>query len=212
MPQKPLIRRGGKSGERCKTKNVKRRNAETDGIDPGRTAEQGLPDFGGGEFPAAFGLFGPGVRVVQRTKRVLRLDFSENWTVNAESGPPAKTKRTAENIAKSAERNDRAFFALIENWCETWWLLMDAEKPLMGLSDGGCGGSGYSLLTGLVANTCSLPVKANTRSAPCCPDAKRTYVRIKAGKPGTASPPEIAVKTRIKPADAPKRAAAIHIP
>ena len=109
MPQKPLIRRGGKRGERCKTQNVERRNAETDGIDPGRTAEQGLPDFGGGEFPAAFGLFGPGVCIVQRTKRVLRLDFSENWTVNAESGPPAKTKRTAENIAKSAERNDRAF-------------------------------------------------------------------------------------------------------
>lgn len=52
------------NGERCKTKNVKRRNAETDGIDPGRTAEQGLPDFGGGEFPATFGLFGPRVRVV----------------------------------------------------------------------------------------------------------------------------------------------------
>ena len=164
MPQKPLIRRGGKRGERCKTKNVKRRNAETDGIDPGRTAEQGLPDFGGGEFPATFGLFGPWVRVVQRKKRVLRLDFSENWTVNAESGPPTKTKRTAENIAKSAGRNDRAFFALIEKRRETWWLLMDAEKLLMGLPDGGCGGSGCLMLTGLVANTCSRPRWANIRS------------------------------------------------
>lgn len=89
---------------------------------------------------------------------------------------------------------------------------MDAEKLLMGLSDGGCGGIGCLMLTGLVANTCSLPVKANTRSAPCCPDAKRTYVRTKAGKPGTASPPEIALKPRIKPVDAPKRAATISVP
>jgi len=95
---------------------------------------------------------------------VLRLDLPENWTVKSESGPPAKTKRTAENIAKSAERNDRAFFALIENWCETWWLLMDAEKLLMGLPDGGCGGIGCLMLTGLVANTCSRPRWANIRS------------------------------------------------
>lgn len=162
MPQKPLIRRGEKRGERCKTKNVKRRNEETDGIDPGRTAEQGLPDLGGGKFPAAFGLFGPGVRVVQRKKRVLRLNFSENWTVKSESGPPAEPRERTENIAKSAERNDRAFFALIENWRGTWRLLMDAEKLLMGLPDGGCGGSGCLMLTGLVANTCSLTVKANT--------------------------------------------------
>lgn len=143
---------------------------------------------------------------------MLRLDFSENWTVNAESGPPAKTKRTAENIAKSAERNDRAFFALIENRRETWCLLMDAEKILMGLPDGGCGGSGYPLLTGLVANTCSLTVKANIRSGTCCRIIKRTYVRIKAEKPGTASPTEIALKPRVKPVDAPKRAAAILVP
>lgn len=124
---------------------------------------------------------------------MLRLDFSENWTVNAESGPPAKTKRTAENIAKSAERNDRAFFALMENRRETWWLLMDAEKLLMGLPDGGCGGSGYPPLTGLVANACSRPRWVNIRSQTCCLDAKRTFVRTKAGKPCTASPPEIAL-------------------
>jgi len=143
---------------------------------------------------------------------VLRLDFSENWTVNAESGPPAKTKRTAENIAKRAERNDRSFFALIENRRGTWQLLMDAEKLLMGLPDGGCGGIGYPLLTGLVANTCSRPRWANIRSQTCCLDAKRTYVRIKTRKPGAASPPDIAVKPRIKPVDALKRAAAISVP
>lgn len=86
---------------------------------------------------------------------------------------------------------------------------MDAEKLLMGLPDGGCGGIGCLMLTGLVANTCSLPRWANICLGTCCLDAKRTYVCIKAGKPGTATPPEIAVKPRIKPVDAPKRAAAI---
>lgn len=89
---------------------------------------------------------------------------------------------------------------------------MDAEKLLMGLPDGGCGGSGYPLLTGLVANTCSLTRWANICSRSCCLDAKRTYVRIKAGKPGSASPPEIALKPRIKPIGAPERVKAILIP
>ena len=89
---------------------------------------------------------------------------------------------------------------------------MDAEKLLMGLPDGGCGGSGCHLLTDLVANTCSLTRWANIRSGSCCRVTKRTYVCIKAGKPGSTSPPEIAVKPRIKPVNAPERVKAISIP
>ena len=89
---------------------------------------------------------------------------------------------------------------------------MDAEKLLMGLSDDGCGWSGCPLLTDLVANICSLTRWANIRSGTCCRIIKRTYVCIKAGETGTASPPEIALKPRIKPIDAPERVKAISIP